>query len=62
MLNLSCSHRAEKYTFWIGLIVLFEVIYVFNWFVLIMVSVCKHFHSKTKSADKKDTLKELADI
>ena len=54
---LSC--RATEWPFWVGTILPFGLVYVFNWimFVIIMVSICKHTRSIHDSKGKEGKLK-----
>jgi hypothetical protein len=54
---LSC--RATEWPFWVGTILPFGLVYVFNWimFVIIMVSICKHTRSIQNTKGEEGKLK-----
>ena len=57
--NISC--RATEWPFWIGMILPFSLVTVFNWimFVLIMISICSHTQAPVASKKEGSKMKAM---
>ena len=59
--TILCSCRATEWPFWIGMILPFFLVIIFNWimFILIMVSICSHTQSPVNNNKEASKLKVM---